>query len=122
MNTISKLIELNNTYWLVITSVLLLSVTYVSFRTLDFDFPPGGDKNLHLIVYCLLIIPAAIRNHRSLRIVVLSIFIWSGCIELIQPYFGRFGEWLDLLSNGCGLIIGVGIGLLISKITTNLNS
>jgi len=118
MNT---LLNFNKKHWLKITVILLLAITYASLRPLYLDLPPNSDKTLHLITYCLLILPAAIRSHKSLFTLVICLFIWSGVIELIQPYVGRYGEWLDLLANSCGLLIGVGIGLVISKTLDRLN-
>jgi len=34
-------------------------------------------------------------------------------IELIQPFVNRYGEWLDLLANIAGLILGMSVGLLL---------
>jgi len=31
---------------------------------------------------------------------------WSGGIELIQSYVNRYGEWLGLVTNASGLILG----------------
>jgi VanZ family protein len=39
----------------------------------------------------------------------LAIFfiVWSGLIELIQPYVNRYGEWLDMLANMGGVILAI---------------
>ena len=38
---------------------------------------------------------------------IVGLLMYSGIIELIQPYVNRYGEWLDLGANGLGLIGGV---------------
>jgi hypothetical protein len=36
--------------------------------------------------------------------------IASGAVELVQPVFGRGGQWTDLAADMAGLAIGVGAG------------
>lgn len=32
---------------------------------------------------------------------------YSGMIELIQPYINRYAEWMDLLANTTGILLGL---------------
>jgi VanZ family protein len=37
---------------------------------------------------------------------MLFFILCGGLIELIQPYVNRHGEWLDMLANTSGVILG----------------
>ncbi|EEY99166.1 hypothetical protein VOA_001515 [Vibrio sp. RC586] len=40
---------------------------------------------------------------------IVGFLVYSGFIELVQPYVNRYGEWLDLGANGAGLVVGISI-------------
>lgn len=67
---------------------------------------PGNDKAHHLIAYAVLAFPLSVARPRSWLWGLLGFLIFSGAIELVQPYVNRYGEWADLLANGIGLLIG----------------
>ena len=84
------------------------------------DLPDLGptlpvDKLAHVAAFAALILPSAILRPR---------FLWwtfplaalLGCsIELIQPYVGRSQEWMDVVADCVGLILGTGLGLMIRR-------
>lgn len=74
---------------------------------------PGTDKTHHFIAYAALILPAALKQHQRLWLIVFVFVIYSGAIELIQPFVNRYGEWLDLAANATGLLCGVVIAACI---------
>jgi len=74
---------------------------------------PGSDKTHHFIAYAALMLPTALRMPKHWLLIGLFFIIWSGAIELIQPYVNRYGEWLDLLANVAGLLSGLIIARLI---------
>tara|TARA_B110000196_G_scaffold284167_1_gene266526 strand:+ start:502 stop:879 length:378 start_codon:yes stop_codon:yes gene_type:complete len=83
-----------------------------------------SDKGIHFIFYAifaiLLYFPLRINTTRAYTFVTTSIlvllvgFALGAVVELIQHYFivGRFGEYLDIVANTIGLLIG----LLISEV------
>lgn len=83
-----------------------------------------SDKGIHFIFYAifafLLYFPLRVNTKRSFTFVTTSLlvllvgFTLGAVVELIQHYFiiGRFGEYLDILANTIGLLVG----LLISEI------
>ena len=71
---------------------------------------PGTDKTHHFIAYLLLALPIALKKQKYWILLILLLVAWSGVIELIQPSVNRYGEWLDLLANTSGLVIGVMVG------------
>ncbi|RME57201.1 VanZ family protein, partial [Candidatus Parcubacteria bacterium] len=50
---------------------------------------------------------AALARPKHLWAVFLFYLAWSGGIELIQPYVNRYGEWLDFVANGMGMLITI---------------
>jgi len=83
------------------------------------------DKWTHLVMYggtCSVIWFEYLRHHERLVFWKLFLYAWlgpilmSGLIELIQPYFNRYGEWLDFAANSTGATLAVGIGLLMNRI------
>ena len=83
-----------------------------------------SDKGIHFIFYAifafLLYFPLRVNTKRSFTFVTTSVlvllvgFTLGAVVELIQHYFiiGRFGEYLDIVANTIGLLVG----LLISEI------
>ncbi|MBF0219919.1 MAG: VanZ family protein [Gammaproteobacteria bacterium] len=103
-------------YWLQLTVILLATITTLSLLPLE-QLPdaPGGDKLHHLVAYAALMLPVALRKPRGWLWLGLAFILWSGGIELIQPYVNRYGEWLDLLANAAGIFSGTLIAMLVNR-------
>lgn len=103
-----KLLELLNKHWLAVTILILLSITLLSLTPLD-ELPaaPGSDKLHHLIAYAALTIPLALKKPRYWGLIILAFLLYSGLIEIIQPYVNRYGEWADMLANSLGIFCGL---------------
>ena len=102
------LINFINRFWQAITLVTLLLITIASlFPVEHLPNAPGSDKTHHFIAYCALMLPTAIRKPRYWLALALCFIVWSGLIELIQPYVNRYGEWLDLLANTGGIVLAI---------------
>jgi membrane associated rhomboid family serine protease len=67
---------------------------------------PGNDKFHHFIAYAALMFPAVLAKPRYLLVLGVFFIVWSGAIELVQPYVNRYAEWLDLAANTGGIIAG----------------
>ena len=46
---------------------------------------------------------------------VVGMTLLGGLIEIVQPWVGRSGEWLDFVADTLGVVLGAGVGLLIKK-------
>jgi VanZ family protein len=102
-------------FWYVACSLWLLSITVLSLNPLP-ELPvqvPGSDKTHHFIAYGILALPVALRRPRYWWLCLLFFAVYSGVIELIQPYVNRHGEWADFFANLGGLCLGTGLGLLL---------
>ncbi len=114
MNSLLHLIKTN---WLACTALTLAAITVLSLRPVTVPDVPGGDKTLHLVAYAALMFPAGLRRPKQLAAIFFFFFLYSGAIELIQPYVNRCGEWLDLAAN----ILGLFCGLLLAEVLRRLN-
>lgn len=95
-------------HWLLSTVAILLPITVLSLYPVESLPPvPGTDKTHHFIAYGVLAFPIALARPEKWLLFVVGLLIYSGMIELIQPYVNRYGEWLDLGANGLGLIGGI---------------
>ncbi|WNZ54215.1 VanZ family protein [Microbulbifer sp. MKSA007] len=76
---------------------------------------PGTDKTNHLIAYSALMFPVALRRPSYWWLIGLFFVLWSGGIELLQPYVNRTGEWLDFVANTAGILSGALIAWMLGK-------
>ena len=110
-------LSLTSRYWWSASLVMLAIVSIVSLIPLPvLPEVPGSDKAHHLVSYALVVLPIALHKPRYWFLFVLGIVLWSGAIELAQPYVNRYGEWLDLLANFVGVLIGCVVGFFASTL------
>jgi VanZ family protein len=103
--------------WKVLTFLILTAITVLSLLPLGALPPtPGTDKTHHFIAYAMLMLPAALRKPANWILLGVFFILYSGAIELIQPFVNRYGEWLDMFANSVGVICGVIIAWLINSI------
>nr|WP_320190199.1 VanZ family protein [uncultured Desulfobacter sp.] len=93
--------------WKSLTLVILTIITALSLFPMDaLPAAPGTDKTHHFIAYALLMLPTALRKPANWILLGLFFILYSGAIELIQPFVNRYGEWMDLFANSAGVICG----------------
>ncbi|GGN32485.1 MULTISPECIES: hypothetical protein [Marinomonas] len=97
----------------------LLGALIISVSTLtpaEFLPPaPGSDKIHHLLGFGGWTLLCAFGPIRRFAYMALSIVLWGGMIELIQPYINRHGEWFDFYANSSGVIFIVFSKLLLER-------
>lgn len=100
--------EILHRHWKLITLFLVGMVTWLSLRISveNAITVPGNDKMHHLMAYAALAFPVAWARPRYCALWLFGILIWSGLIEIVQPWFYREMDALDLLANSIGLILG----------------
>jgi len=105
-------------YWRQITVLTLALITVLSLTPLaHLPDAPGSDKTHHLIAYFALALPAAMHGGPKWLLLLPVYILWSGVIELIQPFVNRYGEWYDLVANS----VGVGLGALAGEILRRIH-
>jgi len=101
-------------WWKTITVLTFVAITMLSlWPVATLPAVPGSDKTHHFIAYTALMFPVALRQPRYWIMLGIFFVIWSGMIELIQPYVNRYGEWQDMLANTAGITLGLLAGILI---------
>mgnify|MGYP000276405233 CR=1 FL=1 len=116
------ILSLVQRFWLILTLLLLVIITGSSLWPVEFlPVVPGTDKAHHLLAYAALVLPVALSRPKYWLWIVFALFTWGGIIELIQPYVNRWGEWLDLLANGLGIMLGLLLGQLLSQLLKKLS-
>lgn len=74
---------------------------------------PGQDKILHAIAFAGLVLPVAVLARQHLIWLAPLAIGYGAAIEVIQPFVGRGGEWLDLVADIAGVILGIFAGTVI---------
>ena len=111
-----RLAEINARLWPFATIALLTVVTVLSLSPLpQLPGPTGGDKLHHFVAYSALAFPAAFAGARNWPAVILALAVWSGLIEVVQPYVNRWGEWADFAANLSGLALGALAGMALRR-------
>jgi len=114
----SIIFKLVTQYWRQITVLTLALITVLSLTPLaHLPDAPGSDKTHHLIAYFALALPAAMHGGPKWLLLLPVYILWSGVIELIQPFVNRYGEWYDLVANS----VGVGLGALAGEILRRIH-
>ena len=102
---------------LAVTATVTLGVV-ISWLTLTpQDLPDLGatlpvDKLAHVAAFTALILPSSILRPRFLWWTFPLAAVLGFSIELIQPYVGRSQEWMDVVADCVGLLVGTGLGLM----------
>ena len=66
-----------------------------------------SDKFLHFIAYGVMVLPVSLVRVYPQLLVFIIAFIYGGCIELVQPFWGREADIMDLWANTAGIIFGI---------------
>ena len=86
-----------------------------------------SDKGIHFVFYAIFAFLLYFPVYRTKKIafsflgpaviVVLIGFTFGALIELVQDRYivGRFGEWLDLVANSLGLLVGALVGAILKR-------
>jgi VanZ family protein len=99
-------------FGLVLTTVLLLIPSYKIPKAFDFY-----DKVQHVLVFVTLTVAGLQAFAKHGKTVVLGLICYGGLMEVLQSALTttRHGEWLDWLTDGVGILVGVGAYLVSRK-------
>ena len=113
---IKKFFYFFNKNWKIYTFSIFIIITFLSLYPLKAQPSIGSDKIYHLIAYSALTIGVGLRRPTNYILLIIFFSLYSGLIEIIQPYINRFGEIEDFLFNNLGIFIGLTLGVIINKI------
>ena len=103
--------------WKIYTILILSIITILSLYPLNQQAAfPGSDKMHHLIAYSSLTICIGMRKPPKYILILIFMSLYSGMIELIQPYVNRFADFEDYIFNNLGMIIGFVLGSFIKNL------
>ncbi len=102
---------------LALTLLLALGILWGTLK------PPGtgggsfplNDKQIHALAFGLLVFPLSAAASRLIPRLAVTALIFGAVIEVIQPAFGRSGEFADLLADAVGIGAGSLLGFWISR-------
>ncbi len=125
----SRFWEIVNSIGLVFSPLILFGITVLSFLPLSgveskAFLIPHFDKIAHLLSYTALggamyfAVAKEKENFKKGVVIIILGVVIGFLIEIIQPYFDRSFELLDIVSDFVGLVVGV---YLASKILCLLN-
>ena len=102
--------------WLAITIVLSVVIIFFSLFSITSPYTPQGtDKYLHTIAYLFLSFSASLRKPTNYILIFIYFVTFGIVIELIQPYFNRYFELLDIFANSLGILIAITFAVLLRK-------
>ena len=102
-----------------LTLILALLILFLSLNSTDIAVdtkPLVSDKLLHLFFYFLMVLPVSLERIFSHFTVFVFAMTFGGCIELIQPFWGREADITDFLANAMGIILGILVARVIKFI------
>lgn len=97
-----------STFWLCLTAVTVLSLLPTGY------LPPPvfsvWDKAQHALGFVVLAILGLLAYPQHAHYLPILLLVYGGAIELAQAATGwRYGEWMDLLADGVGVLFGTGL-------------
>ena len=113
----NDLLSVFERYGVVLSLIALAVITGGSLVPRESGGDVGSaDKVLHLVAYAVAIFPLTQHKTQTRLIFAIGVLIWSGAIELVQPFVGRSASLLDLASNAAGLLLGLALGVLLDRV------
>ena len=93
-----------------ITAGLAMMIAALTLAPMPAGGSSGSDKLYHFVAFASLAVPLPLVRPRLAIWVVLGVIVYGGLIELIQPVVGRQAEWLDLVADTVGAVVGAMTG------------
>lgn len=104
-------------FGLVLATVLLLIPSYKIPNAIDFY-----DKAQHLLLFAVLTIAGLLAHSQKVKNVCLGLCFYGGLMEVLQTTMTttRHGDWMDWLADSAGILVGLGLYLLIRRLSNNI--
>ncbi|MEL7150703.1 MAG: hypothetical protein AAGK71_08220 [Pseudomonadota bacterium] len=127
MTKIATLIHaLLGKYNLFVSGLLLAVITLASLSPAGSSGDPGAvgvpDYFAHIVAYAAVVFVRAATPSARMLWFCGAVLVWSGAIELLQPFIGRSAGLPDIYANAAGIALGAVLGypfrLLLSRMSS----
>lgn len=72
---------------------------------------------MHLLAYAVLAFPVSFARPKGYAWWLLGFLVWSGAIELVQPFVNRTSDLVDLIANATGLMLGYFLARIVDTLS-----
>lgn len=105
------------TFWC--SAAVLAIASLVPVELLPQQAATIWDKGQHAFGFGWLALVGLLAYSHKPRTMIIALLAYGGVIELLQLATGwRYGEWLDFLADGVGILIGASLWLLARRLST----
>ncbi|MFW2355051.1 VanZ family protein [Hydrogenophaga sp.] len=105
------------TFWC--SAIVLAIASLVPLDLLPRQAATIWDKGQHAVGFGWLALVGLLAYRHKPWTMLIALLVYGGAIELLQAATGwRYGEWLDFLADGIGVLIGVSLWLLARRLST----
>ena len=104
------------TFWCSVIALAIASLVPVDL--LPRQAATIWDKGQHAFGFAWLALVGLLAYQQRPWTMLAALLLYGGSIELLQAASGwRYGEWLDFLADGIGLLIGAAIWLAVRRLS-----
>lgn len=93
-----------------LTVLLAIVIAFLTLAPISGKGVPGSDKLHHSLAFAALAFPMPFARPGLVLPFIFSVIAYGGLIEVIQPFFGREGDWGDFLADIIGAVLGGVLG------------
>ena len=105
------------TFWC--SAIVLAIASLVPVDLLPQQAATIWDKGQHAFGFAWLVLIGLLAYSHKPWTVLPALLVYGGVIELLQAATGwRYGEWLDFLADGIGVVMGTLLWLVIRRLIT----
>jgi VanZ family protein len=111
-----NILSIRTAFWC--SAIVLAVASLVPVELLPREAANIWDKGQHAFGFAWLALVGLLAYSRKPWPLLAGLLMYGGLIELLQAATGwRYGEWLDFLADGIGILIGAALWLVLRRLT-----